>query len=192
MSLPERIISLRSKCEKCFLIEPGMYLYACDSSFEGRKMFHKFAEKASRHDPDTHYDAPPRTTHSGNGKHQGWFAGTLTKSDKDDVTEAQMIAAAQKIFKQQTNPVDKYVWYLEYTDAKQPHIHFLCITKSGGRITQKVFKRYWKLWDESQPLGKGFRGGYHRSVESLIAYKEYVEKDSGTHESSGMDDVKFE
>lgn len=155
-------------------------------------MFHKFAEKASRHDPDTHYDAPPRTTHSGNGKHIGWFAGTLTMSTKDEYTEEDMIVAVKKVFSQQTNPVDKYVWYLEYTEAKQPHIHFLYITKSGGRITQKIFKRYWKIWDEKVSLGKGFRGGYHRSVESLIAYKEYVEKDSGTHESFGMDDVKFD
>lgn len=192
MALPERIVSLRSICEKCFLIESGMYLYAPDNSYEGRKMFHKFAEKASRHDPDTHYDSPARTSHSGNGKHQGWFAGTLTKSDKDDETEQDMIRAMQKIFSQQTNPVDKYVWYLEYTDAKQPHIHFLYLTKSGGRITQKIFKRYWKQWDESVPLGKGHRGGYHKPVESLVAYKEYVEKDSGTHESSRMEDVVFE
>lgn len=169
-----------------------MYLYACDNSFEGRKWFHKFAEKASYHDPDTHYDKPPRTTHPGNGKHQGWFAGTITKSPEWDETQDDMCVAIEKIFSQQTVPVDKYVWYLEYTDAKLPHIHFLYLTKSGGRITSKIFKRYWKQWDEKRKLGKGHQGGYHKSVESLIAYKEYIEKDSGTHQCQNMEDVKFE
>lgn len=113
-----------------------------------------------------------------NGKPKGLFAGTLTKSTHDDVTEEQMITAIQKIMSQQTTAVKRYIWYLEYTQNGQPHIHFVYECNSGGRIHQKVFKRYWKMWDESTRCGAGHRGGYHKLVDSEIAYVEYIAKDA--------------
>jgi len=41
-----------------------------------------------------------------------------------------------------------------------------------------VFKRYWKMWDESIKCGFGFRGGYHKLCDSEIAYTEYIQKES--------------
>lgn len=124
---------------------------------------------------------PTPKHHTGNGKPKGIFAGTLTMSTSDPYNQNDMIAAARKIFSQTTCPVKRYAWYLEYTDAGTPHIHFLYECDEGGRIHAKIFKRYWKIWDERQRVGKGHRGGYHSSVQSETAYKEYIEKDGSIH-----------
>lgn len=127
-----------------------------------------------------------KKTHRGNGKPEGLFAGTLTMSPSDTTDELQMIQAIKKIFNQQTCPVKKWAWYVEYTDAGLPHIHFCYETETGGRIHQKVFKRYWKTWNESERMGKGFRGGYHKNCDSETAYLEYIAKDGGKHDSKGF------
>lgn len=121
--------------------------------------------------------------HEGNGKPKGLFAGTLTMAPTDPENENTMVNAMRKIFSQETCPIKKYAWYVEQTTNGLPHIHFIYETVSGGRIHQKVFKRYWKTWDESKKQGAGFRGGYHKSVDSPTAYMEYIEKDGGRHES---------
>jgi len=119
----------------------------------------------------------------GNGKPKGVFAGTLTKSTADEVSEDEMVKAIQKILTQQTCPVRKYAWYVEYTQNGTPHIHFIYETEGGGRIHQKVFKRYWKMWDESIKCGFGFRGGFHKPCASEIAYTEYIQKESTRFEN---------
>lgn len=124
--------------------------------------------------------------HEGNGKPKGLFAGTLTMSNTDTYNEEDMIHAIKKIMAQETCPVEKYAWYLEYQDNGTPHIHFIYKTKADGRIHAKVFKRYWKIWDESKKLGKGFRGGYHSKVDSETAYLEYIEKDGGRHQNNWL------
>lgn len=121
--------------------------------------------------------------HEGNGKPKGLFAGTLTMSPTDPENENTMINAMRKIFNQETCPVKKYAWYLEYQQNGLPHVHFIYETVSSGRIHQKVFKRYWKMWDENKKQGQGFRGGYHKVVDSTTAYLEYIAKDEGRHES---------
>lgn len=121
------------------------------------------------------------TTHKGNGTPTGIFAGTLTMSPDDKLNEEDMVHAMKKIVSQQTCPVKNYAWYVEYTDNGLPHIHFIYEAESGGRIHQKVFKRYWKQWDESKKMGQGHRGGYHKHVQSETAYLEYIEKDGGRH-----------
>jgi len=121
--------------------------------------------------------------HIGNGKPKGIFAGTLTMSPADPENEDTMIEAMKKIVKQETCPVKRYAWYLEYQSNGLPHVHFIYETVSTGRIHQKVFKRYWKIWDESRKQGQGFRGGYHKVVDSETAYLEYIEKDGGRHQS---------
>jgi len=119
--------------------------------------------------------------HEGNGKHKGLFAGTITLSPTWGLNEEDMVQAIKKIFSQQTCPVKRYIWYLEFTKANQPHIHFIYETESGGRIHQKVFERYWKKWNEEIEVGKGHRGGYHESCHDELKYKEYIEKDKGRH-----------
>lgn len=133
-----------------------------------------------------HTVLPPKKTHKGNGKPNGLFAGTLTVASSDDISEADLLASIRKIFSQKTCPVKRYAWYLEYTEAGKPHIHFLYETEKGGRIHAKVFMRYHKTWDESVKLGKGHRGGYHKLVDSEIAYGEYIAKDGGIGESKGF------
>lgn len=139
-----------------------------------------------RHDTITHQTAPSKKIHKGNGKHNGLFAGTFTISDEDDISENEMCIAIEKVFAQQTCPVKRYAWYLEYTKSGSPHIHFLYETEGGGRIHAKVFMRYWKTWDEKTKIGKGHRGGYHKEVQSEIAYGEYIAKDGGRGKSKGF------
>lgn len=121
---------------------------------------------------------PTRSNH----KPLGTWAGTLTMSDKDATNEEEMISAIKKIFRQKTVPVQKYAWYLEYTANGLPHIHFIYRTASGGRIHAKVFRRIWKFWDETQNVGAGHRGGYHRLCHSEDEYMKYISKDQGRHE----------
>lgn len=175
--VPERIRDL--KCLECHTIEMGLYMYSTCRNFEELKQFNKYMEMARQHNPDTHENLPKKYSHVGNGRHNGLWAGTLTKASTWTETEDDMVAAMEKIFSQQTCPVENYAWYVEYTDAGLPHIHFIYRTMSGGRIHAKVFKRYWKQWDEKRRLGKGHQGGYHKEVDSEVAYKEYIEKDSG-------------
>lgn len=172
----------RTKCQTCSLIKGLQFQCVNDYTPSGRKTWKDAMDLYLRHDPETHETAPPKTTHSGNGTHQGWFAGTLTMSPDDGKTEHDMVIAIEKIMKQQTCPVDKYAWYVEYTKAGLAHIHFIYITPGGTRIHKKVFQRYW-MWEEPRNniKGAGFRGGYHKPVDSLVAYKEYISKDSGKH-----------
>lgn len=177
-ALPDRILNLT--CQTCMVIESGMYRYSSDESYHGRQEWQKYVKMARQHCPDTHADIiHKKFSHEGNGAPSGTFAGTLTKAPDDPQTEDDMVNAIVKIVTQQTCPVEKYAWYVEYTDAGLPHIHFIYRTMSGGRIHAKVFKRYWKTWDEKTKLGRGHRGGYHRHVESETAYLEYIAKDSG-------------
>lgn len=124
-----------------------------------------------------------RGTHKGNGRHKGIWSGTLTMSPSDDKTEEDMITAIKKLMRQKSCPVKRYAWYLEYTEAGTPHIHFVYETESGGRIERKHFKRMWSLWDEDTRCGAGFRGGYHRECHSESEYLSYIKKDnSPVHE----------
>lgn len=123
---------------------------------------------------------PERSNH----KPLGTWAGTLTMSPNDATNEEEMVSAVKKLFRQKTVPVQKYAWYLEYTANGLPHIHFIYRTASGGRIHQKVFRRVWKIWDESQNVGAGHRGGYHRLCHSEDEYMKYISKDQGRHESN--------
>jgi len=117
--------------------------------------------------------------HEGNGKPKGIFAGTLTMGTESKEDEDSMVRAIQKIFNQQTCPVKKWKWYVEFTDRGLPHVHFMYETYTGGRIHAKIFMRYWKLWNEGIRHGKGFQGGYHKEVHSETAYDEYIAKDGG-------------
>lgn len=125
-------------------------------------------------------------SHKGNGAPNGLFAGTLTMSPEWGKTEDDIVRAAEKIFAQKTCPVKRYAWYLELTENGTPHIHFIYETETGGRIHQKVFKRYWE-WDESIKVGKGHKGGYHKPVLSETAYTEYLSKEEGRHAMSGFE-----
>lgn len=125
-----------------------------------------------------------KRTHRGNGAPKGMFAGTLTVSSHDPYNEEDMIQAIRKVFKgQKTCPVKKFSWYLEYTEANLPHIHFIYETPHGGRIPTKLFKRAWPIWDERVPLGAGHRGGYHKVVADEEGYLKYISKDKGRHET---------
>lgn len=178
--LPARILGLH--CPKCRYIEEGLYNSAQDDSYYGRQEWKKYVDLSLRHNPDTHEERElKKFSHEGNGAPSGIFAGTLTKAPDWKETEDDMIRAMHKIMEQNTCPVEKYAWYLEYTQNGLPHIHFIYQTVSRGRIHQKVFKRYWKQWNEANRIGVGHIGGYHKHVASEIAYQEYIAKDGGVH-----------
>lgn len=123
-------------------------------------------------------------SHKGNGAHIGAFAFTLTKSPKDALTEEDLIKAVRKVMSQQSNPVKRYAWYLEYKEGKDhPHIHGLYETVTGGRIENKHWKRAWDIWDPKTLLGRGHRGGYHRPCTHEEGYETYISKDGGLSES---------
>jgi hypothetical protein len=130
--------------------------------------------------------------HSGNGVYRGAFAFTLTKSPKDPLTVGDMLIAVRKVMKQKSCLVTKYAWYYEDKgrdengDAINPHIHGMYETSTGGRIERKHWKRAWDIWDESKPMGAGFRGGYHRPVKHDEAYDNYIKKDGGMSEQNNI------
>lgn len=129
---------------------------------------------------------PKKPRKSGNGKPKGLFAGTLTVAPTDPYNENDMVNAVNKLFTQKTSPVNKYAWYLEYTERNLPHIHFIYETQSGGAILPKVFKRVWPIWDPLQKMGSGHRGGYHAPVADPEGYLKYIGKDQGRHGSFGF------
>jgi len=135
------------------------------------------------------HGAPPLVqTHEGNGSPKGAFAFTLTASPADGLTEADMVAAVRKVMSQKSCPVKKYAWYLEYGNPElkeHPHIHGMYETEKQGVIEKKHWQRAWKIWDPSQRLGAGFRGGYHRPVRSDEAYSQYIAKQNILGESNG-------
>jgi len=133
----------------------------------------------------------PKKTHKGNGTYTGAWAFTLTKAPTDPYNVGDMIKAVRKVMTQQSCPVVKYAWYLEYKPTAEdpyahPHIHGLYETTTGGRIEAKHFKRAWPLWDEKTFLGQGFRGGFHRPIKSEEGYSKYIAKDGGISESGGQ------
>lgn len=128
---------------------------------------------ACHHQPDNRLKKYP------NGKYNGPFAFTMTMSPSDGLSEDEMMDSCRKIMEQKSQPVKKFAWYLEYKDAEaksHPHIHGMYETENGRRIEKKHWQRRWKIWDESIPLGAGFRGGYHRPIRSDEAYSQYIRK----------------
>lgn len=184
----------------CFIVDnlddQQLCISHCAEGLQLQKQFREWAlegkltpERIARgyRDMDDHlvhrHGCQPQTkSHSGNGLYQGAFAFTLTKSPDDDLTEEDMIKAAEKIMNQRSCPVEKYAWYLEYGDPElkaHPHIHGMYETATKGRIERKHFKRAWPIWDEKTPLGRGFRGGYHRPVRAEEGYSDYIKKQGG-------------
>lgn len=132
----------------------------------------------------------------GNGRYNGAWAFTLTMSPKDQLTVGEMLVAVRKVMTQKSCPVEKYVWYYEDKgrddngDPIHPHIHGMYETTTGGRIERKHWTRAWKIWDETKPVGAGFRGGYHRPVRSGEGYASYIKKDGGMCESYGLEETE--
>jgi len=123
----------------------------------------------------------------GNGKPQGAFAFTLTKSPSDDLSASDMVIAVRKIMSQKSIPVKRYAWaYEDKGDGKHPHIHGMYETETGGRIPTRHWKRAWDIWDEKKLMGQGFRGGYHRPVKDEESYQDYIGKDGGLSENKNI------
>jgi len=161
-------------CEICKSLDE----LALASCFDDNKV-HKVL-KDSLHHFRVYHKRENLKSHKGNGTYKGAFAFTLTKSPSDDLTVDEMITAARKLMAQKSCPVKKYAWVLEYKDYDQkthPHIHGMYETETGGRIERKHFKRAWPIWDETVRQGAGFRGGYHRPVNSDDDYSHYMAKD---------------
>lgn len=133
-------------------------------------------------------------SHKGNGVPQGAFAFTLTKAPTDPLSVGDMVIAVRKVMSQKSCPVKRFAWYYEDKgvdangNAVHPHIHGMYETESSGRIEAKHFKRAWPIWDEKMPVGKGFRGGYHRPVRSEEGYSEYIKKDGRMSDSKDAED----
>lgn len=163
--------------------------YCIDKIFDEWKR-HQKSPKCSMRIPDA------SKSHIGNGKPKGAFAFTLTKSPEDALSIGDMLCAVRKVMQQKSCPVKRYAWYYEDKgrdengDPIHPHIHGLYETDSGGRIERKHWKRAWSIWDESKPIGAGFRGGYHRPVRSEEGYGDYIKKDGGMSEAKGIEDQK--
>lgn len=141
--------------------------------------FNKIMDDWIEHSIEVHNMPDNRIKTYPNGKYNGPFAFTLTMSPSDGLSEADMVTACRKIMEQRSQPVKKFAWYLEYKDEESkshPHIHGMYETENGRRIEKKHWQRQWKIWDESIPLGAGFRGGYHRPVRSDEAYSQYITK----------------
>lgn len=135
--------------------------------------------KVYRRHSEQYHNVQKAQERSGNGMYQGAFAFTLTASPADGRTEEDMVKAVRKVMNQRSCPVKRYAWYLEYGDEetkRHPHIHGMYETHTGGVIERKYWKRAWDLWDPTTPLGKGFKGGYHRPVRDDERYSDYIRK----------------
>ncbi len=169
-------------CENCKCIDRDMVANA----FNDKKMAELWNRMKSHWRAD-HGWKDVKKSHTGNGKHNGCFAFTLTSSPTDGLSVDDLLIAVEKLMTQKSCPVKRYAWYLEYKENNtHPHIHGIYETESGGRIEAKIFKRCWKVWDEKYALGQGHRGGYHRPVNNLGDYGTYIAKDSGPHRSKGF------
>lgn len=155
-------------------------------SWQIDELFKASLERMLEHAIEFHNAPDTRCKTTPNGKYKGRFAFTLTMSPSDGLTEDDMIYACKKIMEQKSQPVKKFAWYLEYKDEEtksHPHIHGMYETETGRRIERKHWQRQWKIWDETKPLGQGFRGGYHRPVRHDEAYNDYISKQAGISES---------
>lgn len=176
----------RSCCKVCAEIDGLMVANAFDD-FAVRRL----TKLLWRHIDEFHKRISK--SHSGNGAPVGPFAFTLTKAPTDDLTVDDLLRAVRKLMSQKSCPVKKYAWFLEYGNnetKEHPHIHGMYETEKGGRIERKVFKRCWPIWDESQKLGRGHRGGYHDVARNEGGYSSYIKEDfalNGVGESYGMD-----
>lgn len=153
----------------------------------GKHIIDEVFKRWRKHQCDEHGLGPAPQNKSSNGKHKGLFAFTLTMSPTDGLTEQDLLASVRKIMSQQSCPVKRFAWYLEYKDeGRHPHIHGVYETESGGRIESKHWKRAWSIWNETKKLGLGHRGGYHRPVTDEFNYSAYISKDNGISESKGF------
>lgn len=169
-------------CKTCCEIDRAMVANA----YNDQKLRLLWIEE-DKHMRAEHGRVSLKKSHSGNGKHNGCFAFTLTSSPTDGLSVDDLLIAVEKLMNQKSSPVKRYAWYLEYKENNtHPHIHGIYETESGGRIEAKIFKRCWKVWDEKYALGQGHRGGYHRPVNNLGDYGTYIAKDSGPHRSKGF------
>lgn len=171
---------IQMNCEKCRNYHTsgnmgGVTLPGKCLSFEAAE-FARWVEHAKTH-----------RERKGNGKPQGAFAFTLTMSPADNLTAADLVLAVRKIMSQKSMPVKRYAWaYEDKGDGKHPHIHGMYETETGQRIHTKFWKRAWKIWDETKPMGQGHRGGYHRPVLDEDSYKDYIGKDGGLSENKNL------
>lgn len=180
------LIEESKHCPACykFYVEDDLYLLKLGADNPKMDLFLKQSLEDVRKNCPAMYEKyrakynPSRDNHAP----KGVWAGTLTMAPTDGLNEEEMVSAIKKIFKQKTCPVMSYAWYLEYTEAGLPHIHFVYKRQDGARIHRKVFKRVWKIWDEDRPCGVGHRGGYHRLCHSEDEYLKYISKDKGRHD----------
>ena len=179
-----------SQCDEKTLTFDGKWCCLCcpecEMSAESTTTYAQYLAAQHKHIRMKHIHGNKRT-HEGNGKPQGAFAFTLTKSPTDDLTEEDMVMAVRKLLAYESYKMHKFAWYLEYKDGKDhPHIHGMYELEGKGRIENKFFKRAWPIWDPKLKMGKGFRGGYHRPVRSEEGYKDYISEDGGLHDSMNV------
>lgn len=148
-------------------------------------LYRKYMDEWMDHAVQHHDMVDNREKKTKNGKYNGPFAFTLTMSPSWGLTEEDMMIAVRKVMYQQSQPVLKYAWYLEYKneETKQhPHIHGMYETHNGRRIEKKHWMRAWPKWNEDQKLGSGFVAGYHRPIRKDEAYAKYIAKQNGVGE----------
>lgn len=101
------------------------------------------------------------------------FAFTFTTNLNTQLEiQQEMCFAAYKLFLQNTTPVEEGEVFLEYTKEGRPHLHGWYVTKDGGRIFAKTFRRCWKYWGEKDRQ-KRFAGGFHEEMKTN-RYKGYA------------------
>lgn len=178
------------KCDSCYWFDTKGSLLIMDAvgTPQATSVFEKEFSRWKSTCETYAKNHPKPKHHVGNGTPKGIWAGTLTMAPSDPYNEEEMVSAIKKVFSQKTCPVEKYCWYVEFTEAGLPHVHFCYKTSHGGRIHAKVFKRCWPIWDEKTSVGRGHRGGYHKICCDEDAYLEYIKKDDGRHDTNWSSD----
>lgn len=120
-------------------------------------------------------------------KHAGHELGarefTLTYSPKwmsDDEARIEMRKSISKLIKYYQEDLVTLRAVGEVGSNGLSHIHCFYRLVNGLKITDKNFKRAWKHWNPSKPLGKGFEGGHHATVKENSDFLGYIDKDVDT------------
>jgi len=150
--------------------------------------FLDFNDRMERHDHMFHWTflrdlkllpKPKKTTRYELGAREF----TLTYSPKwmnDAQARVEMEKAIDKLCRYYDNEIVELRAVGEVGSNGLSHIHCFYKLEGGLKITDKNFKRAWKYWNPSKPLGRGFEGGHHATVREESDFLGYIEKEIET------------
>lgn len=137
------------------------------SDYYTRKLYAQKLSKQKQHKPNRYELGAREFTFTYSPK---WF---------DDATaRMQMSSAIQKLCRYYKDEIIQLRAVGEVGTSGLSHIHCFYKLRGGNKITDKNFKRAWKMWDVRVKQGPtGHQGGHHANVRSEADFHGYIDKD---------------